>query len=152
MKKSMKVILLQDVPELGDKGDIKEVALGHARNFLIPKGLAKEGTPEAIAEIEAQKQKQAKAAEVDLVKTEELAQKLEGQTMEISAKVNEEGTLYAAISPAKIAAALAMKGFEVRDDQIVTEHIKEVGEHEVVINLDHGLEARIDLIINAEEK
>ena len=46
--------------------------------------------------------------------------------------------------------ALAMKGFEVRDDQIVTEHIKEVGEHEIVINLDHGLEARITLIINSE--
>jgi len=146
----MKVILLKHVPELGDESDVKDVATGYARNFLIPKGLAKEATPESIAEAEARKAKMAKEAEFDLEKTETLASKLEGQTVEISAKASEEGTLYAAVSPAKISSALKEKGLEVRKEQIKAEHIKELGEHEVVINLDHGLEARITLIINSE--
>lgn len=150
MKKTMKVILLKDVPDLGEAGEVKEVALGHARNFLIPKGLAEEATEDRVKEIEVQKKKEAKVAEADLVKTEQSAQQLEGQTIEIPAKASEEGTLYAAISPAKVAAALKSKGFEVRSDQIEASHIKELGEHEIVIDLDHGLEARITLIINSE--
>lgn len=146
----MKIILLKHVPELGDENDIKDVSNGYARNFLIPKGLAEEATEQKITELEAQKKKRAKDAEVDLTKTEELVQKLEGQMVEISAKASEEGTLYAAISPAKIATALKDKGFEVRKDQVEAEHIKELGEHELLINLDHGLEARITLIINSE--
>ncbi|OGY43144.1 MAG: 50S ribosomal protein L9 [Candidatus Buchananbacteria bacterium RIFCSPHIGHO2_02_FULL_38_8] len=146
----MKVILLKHVPELGDEGDVKEIALGYARNFLIPQGLVKEATPEALAELEARKQKMAKEAELDLAKTEQLAAKLEGQKVEVTAKASEEGTLYAAISPAKIASALKEKGLEVRKEQIRAEHIKELGEYEVVVELDHGLEARITLIINSE--
>lgn len=146
----MKVILLKDVTELGEAGEVKEVALGHARNFLIPRGLAEEATPEAVASIETRKEKEVKVAEDDLVKTEQLVQKLEGQTIEVTAKASEEGTLYAAVSPIKIATTLKEKGFEVRKDQIQAEHIKELGEHEVVLNLDHGLEARITLIINSE--
>ena len=146
----MKVILLKDVPELGQRGDVKEVALGYARNFLIPKGLAKEATPEMVAEVEMQKQKEVKVAEQDLAQVEKLAQDLEGQVVELAAKASEEGRLYAAVSSAKIAAALKEKGFEVRKDQIIAEHIKEVGEHEILISLDHGLEARITLVINSE--
>lgn len=146
----MKVILLQHVPSLGEKDEVKEVALGYARNFLIPKGLAEEATDQAIAEIEAKKAREAKEAEMDLVKTEQLVQKLEGQIIEITAKASEEGTLYAAILPARIAAVLKEKGFEVRKEQIEVGHIKELGEHEIVLNLDHGLEARITLIINPE--
>lgn len=146
----MKVILLQNMPNLGDKDEIKEVAVGYARNFLIPQGLAQQATPQAIAELEARKEKEARQAEVDLAKTEQLAGKLEGQVIEITAKANEEGKLYAAISPTKITVALKEKGFEISPDKIQAEHIKELGEHEVVINLPHRLEARITLIINPE--
>ncbi len=150
MRKSMKVILLKNVPNLGEERDIKEVSLGYARNFLIPQGLAEEATEAKIKEVQARKEKEAKIAELDLEKTEKLAQSLEGQTVEITAKASEEGTLYAAISPAKIATTLKDKGFEVRKEQIEASHIKELGEHEIVIRLDHGLEARITLIINSE--
>ena len=146
----MKVILLKDVEGLGLEGDIKEVTLGYARNFLIPKGLVEEATEEKIKEIQAKKEKEAKEAEIDLVKTEQLAQKLEGQTVEVTVKASEEGTLYAAISPVKIAAALKEKGFALRPDQIEVSQIKETGEHEIVIKLGHNLEARIILIINPE--
>jgi len=150
MRKTMKVILLKDVPELGVEGEVKEVALGYARNFLIPKGLAEEATEERIQEIEAKKAKEAKIAEADLEKTEKLVGQLEGQTVEITAKASEEGTLYGAVSAIKIAEALKKLGFEFNKEQINAGHIKELGEHELVINLDHGLEARITLIINSE--
>ncbi|MDX9893285.1 MAG: 50S ribosomal protein L9 [Patescibacteria group bacterium] len=150
MKKSMKVVLLKNVDNLGHVGDVKEVALGYARNFLIPKGLATEATPKAIEEVETNKAKMAKQAEDDLANAEKLAQRLEGQTVEISAKASDEGTLYAAVSAAKVASALKDKGFEVNKNQINAGHIKEIGEHELVVNLDHGLEARITLVINSE--
>ena len=150
MKKTMKVILLKDVKDLGREGDVKEVASGHARNFLIPQGMASEATEKAIVEAEAKKAKAAQQAEVDLTKAEDIVSKLEGQTVEISLKASDEGTLYAAVSPAKVASALKEKGFEVLKDQINAGGIKEIGEHEITINLDHGLEARITLIINSE--
>lgn len=146
----MKVILLKDLPNLGQRGDIKEVNLGYARNYLIPQGFVKEATDAAIKDLEAQKEKEAKMAEADLEQMEKLASSLEGQIIEITTKASEEGTLYGAISPAKIVSALKEKGFEIRKDQIKTGHIKEVGEHEVAVDLDHGLEARITLIINSE--
>ncbi|MFA5022208.1 MAG: 50S ribosomal protein L9 [Patescibacteria group bacterium] len=152
MKKNVKVILVKDVPNLGKIGDVKEVAMGYARNFLMPNCLVIEATKQSLAEWEANKEKRAKEAETDLKNMEQLVQKLEGQVIEISAKASDEGTLYAAVSAAKIAAAMKEKGFNVDKNQISASHIKEVGEHEVLISLDHGLEARITLIINPEKK
>ena len=146
----MRIILLKDVKGLGRVGDVKEVAAGYARNFLIPQNLAAEATEQAIKDAEVKKQQAAANAEADLVKAEGMVSKLEGQIVEISAKASDEGTLYAAVSPAKIAGALSDKGFAVRKDQIVAKDIKEVGEHEVVVNLDHGLDARVTLVVSSE--
>ena len=150
MKKLMKVILLKEIKNLGHSGDIKDVALGYARNYLIPQGLAEEATSQAIAEAQARKEKMAKQAEADLEKAESIVSKLEGQTVEISAKASSEGTLYAAVAASKVAAALKSKGFDIKKDQIKLDAVKEIGEHEVVIDLDHGLEARITLVVNSE--
>jgi len=150
MKKYMKVILLQNVPKLGNQGDIKDVASGYARNFLLPKGLAEEATEEAVAQALAKKDKMARDAEADLEKTEALISKIEGQVFEVSAKASDEGTLYAALSASKVAKALKDKDFDVRKDQIDVSGIKEIGEHEITLNLDHGLDARITLVVNSE--
>ncbi len=146
----MKVILIKDVAGLGQQGDVKEVASGYARNFLFPKNLAEAATDEKIKLVQEKKAKAAKEAEFDLANTQKLAQRLEGQTVEISAKASNEGTLYAAVSPAKIAKVLQTKGIEIKKQQIKAEHIKEIGEHEISIELSHGLEATITLIINSE--
>lgn len=148
----MKVILLQNVEKLGQAGDIVEVNMGYARNFLFPKNLAKEATPEIIAEVERRKEQEAKAAEADLVKTEELAKKLDGFELEVTAKASDEGTLFGSITATKIASLLKEKGFDIKKEQIVVDHIKEIGEHEVTVNLEHGLEAKIILIVNAGEE
>jgi|SRR3989344_304028 len=152
MKKAMKVILLKNVPNLGQEGDVKEVALGYVRNFLIPRGLAEEATPEKIKAAEEKKAKKVQTAELDLAKAQELASKFNGQVIEVSARASEEGRLYAALPLAKIVAALKAKGLEVSKDSIKSSHIKEIGEHLVKIELEHNLEAAITLIINPEVK
>ena len=151
MRKIMKVILLKNVSNLGEENDIKEVAMGYARNFLFPQNLAIEATPQALAQLEEKKAKQEKEAEADLAATEALAQKIDGESFEIKVKANEAGTLYAAIAPAKIVSILKVKGFSVRPNQIILKTaIKEAGEYEALIQLDHGLEAKITLIVNPE--
>lgn len=148
----MKVILLKNIPNLGQEGDVKDVALGYVRNFLIPQCLAEEATPERIEAAKEKRVKIAETAELDLAKAQALASSLDGQAIELTARSSEEGTLYAALPLAKIVAALKAKGFEVNKDSIKSSHIKEIGEHTVVINLEHGLEAKITLIINPEAK
>jgi large subunit ribosomal protein L9 len=149
----MKVILIQDVEKLGKKFDVKEVADGFARNFLFPKGLAKPATEAALRELETEKATAEFAAELDLKKTEEMVAELDGQEIELQAKMGDDGKLYGSITPAKISKVLEAKGFEVKKKQIkMAESIKEVGEHEVSLELDHGLEAKIKVIITEEVK
>lgn len=143
----MKVILLKNIKGLGNGGEIKDVADGYARNFLMPQGLAEPATPEKSQKLKVEKIKQEKEVEASLFATEKLAEKLQGQIVEIPGKVNESGTLYAAITPAKIAGKLKELGFEVAKDQIILpEPIKELGEHLVTLNLEHGLEAEITIM------
>lgn len=141
---------MKKVAKLGEQGDVKEVATGFARNFLIPQGLVQEATEQALTNLKLQREQQAKQAESNLVATEKIAQQLEGQAIEVTAKASDEGRLYGALSVVKIATALKQKGFDVKKDQINAGHIKEVGEHEIVINLAHGLDARITVVVSSE--
>lgn len=147
----MKIILLQNVEGLGKEGDIKDVATGYARNFLIPRGLAEEATEDLIAQLEKKKEEEAREAEADLAKTENFASHLDGQEIEIFTKVSEESRLYAAVSPAKIAEELKKIGFQITSKQIeIKEPIKELGEYEVKINLPHGLEVKVTVMVKAQ--
>jgi len=149
----MKIILLRDVEKLGKKYDVKGVADGHARNFLIPQGLAKPATEVALREIETEKATAELAAELDLKKTEETVQELDGQEIEIQAKIGDDGKLFGSITPLKITKAIQEKGFDIKKNQVkLEEPIKEVGEYEITLELDHGLEAKIKIIVTEEIK
>ncbi|RJR31050.1 50S ribosomal protein L9 [Candidatus Parcubacteria bacterium] len=152
MRKIMKVILLKNVEKLGQEGDIVEVSFGYFRNFLEPNCIAKKADSKIIAEARIKKEKIQKEAEMDLAKTQELAHKLDGQVIEIKARASEEGTLFAGISPAKVAGALKEKGFDISKNQIRAEHIKELGEFEITVNLAHGLESRVILTVTKLEE
>jgi large subunit ribosomal protein L9 len=147
----MKVIFLKDVPSLGKKNEVKEVSDGHARNFLFPEGLAKPASEQALAQLEEEKKVLAQKAEADLKQQEHLVTQLDGQEIEISAKADETGKLYGSITPAKIAKILKDKGFEVAKKNVKLEDpIKEVGEHDVPLEMDHGLEAKIKVIVTEQ--
>jgi len=147
----MKVILLQDVEDLGKKYEVKEVKDGHARNFLLPNKLAKAATKQALKWLTDQKEVIEKEAEEDLKKAQELASHLDGLEVAITVKIGEEGQLFEAINNQKIADKLKEMGFDVKKSQILLENpIKQQGEFNVSINLAHNLEAEIKIIITAE--
>lgn len=148
----MKVILTKDVQSLGHSGEIKNVADGYARNFLIPGGYAKIATGNIIKQVEEAKERNRKQAEENLKVVEELATKLENVSVLIKAKAEKSGKLYAAVGPKEISEALGKKGFKLSEDKIIiAEPIKETGEYKVAINLNHGLEAKVDVLVENEK-
>jgi len=145
----MKVLLLKRVPKFGDKGEVKIVTDGYGRNYLMPQGLATPATVDRVEAVVKEKKQKTERAVKDLVATEKLAERINGQLIEITAKANEEGKLYAAVSPVAIVKELKLKGLDNRKDQIVLpQPLKELGEFTVTISLDHGLEAEITLSIH----
>ena len=148
----MRVILLQDIKEIGKKYEVKNVADGHARNLLIPKGLVKPATPEALRWLEVQKEITSKKAEDDLKNIQELASSIDGMEVAMPVKIGEEGQLYESITAQKISERLKELGFEVKKNQVILEEpIKEMGEFPVKIHFEHNLEAEIKVIITEEK-
>ncbi len=148
----MKVILLQNIENLGKKFELKEVKPGYARNFLIPKNLAKPATKTALKWLETQKEIEAKKDEEELKIVQERATAIDDQELTIPVKVNEEGGLFESITSQKISDKLKEAGFDVKKNQIeLPEPIKELGEFPIKIKLEHNLEAEIKVII-IEEK
>ncbi len=148
----MKVILLQDIEKLGKKYGVKEVATGYARNFLIPKGLAKKATKEVLKWLETQKEIEAKKAEQELKKNQDLASAIDGQEVVIPVKIGQDEQFFESITPQKISEKLKEMGFEIKKSQIELEKpIKELGEFPIKIKFKHNLEAEIRVIV-VEEK
>jgi len=148
----MRVILLQDVENLGKKYELKEVKDGYARNFLIPKGLAKPATEEALKWLEVQKEIAEKKAEEELKKVEEIASKIDGLEILFQVKIGEKGQFFEKITRQKIAEKLKEMGYEIKKEQIdLTEPIAETGEFPVKIKFEHNLESEIRIIISGEK-
>ncbi len=148
----MKVILLQDVANLGKKHEVKEVKNGFARNFLIPQKLVKPATREALKWLENQKKIEEIKAEGDLKKVQEVASKLDGLEVVIPVKIGEDGQLFESINNQKIAEKLKELGFDVKKTQIGLENpIKESGEFPLKVGLEHNLEAEITVIVTREK-
>jgi len=148
----MKVILLQDVEGLGKKYDIKDVKDGYARNFLLPKKLARAATKQALKWLSDQKEVIEKEAEEDLKKEQAMASGLDGSELNIAVKVGDEGQLFESINSQKIVEKLKEMGFEVKKSQVKLENpIKELGEFPITISLAHNLEAEIKVIVTAEK-
>lgn len=147
----MKVILSQDVAKVGKKNEVKEVADGYARNFLLAKGLAKPATEAELARLETIKKELAQQAEADLKMQEEIVSQIDGQEFEITVKADEGGKLYGSLTPVKIAKFLKEKGFAVAKNNLkMAEPIKTTGEHEIILEMEHGLEAKINLIVSEQ--
>lgn len=151
----MKIILLKEVKKLGLMGEIKEVADGYARNFLLPKKLVKIATPKIIAEIEMRAR--TKELRKQKVKKQEnkLAHKLKGiDILEIPMKIvgarGRAPKLYASVSSQIISQALRDKGYEVPDKQIIIPKIiKRLGEHSVNLKLGGGNDVSLKLNVVA---
>ena len=147
----MKVILLQNVEGTGKKFEVKEVADGHANNLLIPQGLAKPATKEALAWLETQKELVSKLAEEGLKTAQESASSLDDLEVTITMKVGEEGQLFESVNAQKIQDCLKEMGYGISKNQIKLEQpIKDLGEFPVKVVFEHNLEATISVIIVEE--
>lgn len=148
----MKVILLKDVQDLGKKYEVKEVKNGNARNFLIPRGLAKTATRQTLKWLEIKREAIKKEIEEDLKKEQGIASTLDGLELNIPVKVGNEGQLFESINSQKIADRLKEMGFDVKKSKIILEEpIKALGEFPIKISLEHNLEVEIRVIV-VEEK
>jgi len=148
----MRVILLQDIENLGKKYDVKEVKNGYARNFLIPKGLVKPAKKSALKWLETQKEIETKRDEEELKKFQDLASTIDDQEVVILVKIGPEGQLFEGISAQKIIEKLKELGFEIKKTQIdLPKPIKELGEYPIKIKFEHNLEAEIKVIITEEK-
>ena len=148
----MRVILLKDIENIGKQYEIKEVKDGYARNFLVPKGLAKLATKKAIEWAELQKKLLQKQDEEGLKKIQELVSNVDGTEVMISVKIGEEGQLFEKITIQKIIEKLKELGFDIKKGQIeLEEPIKELGEFPLKIKFEHNLEGEIQVVV-VEEK
>jgi large subunit ribosomal protein L9 len=144
----MKIILLKEVQGLGHSGEIKEVADGYARNFLIVKGLADFVTKHNLDVLEAQKKKLEKLAVKARKDKQKLAKKINGQEFEIKSRADDKGTLYSKITAKTIAQELIKQGINIEDKEIkLDEAIKKVGKYEVELNLGgEGVMIKLEII------
>jgi large subunit ribosomal protein L9 len=149
----MEVLLLKDVAQLGQAGEIKQVAAGHARNYLFPRGLAVLATPGAIRQAEQQRTAEVTREEKALSEALALAQALDGQVVTFQARAGETERLYGSITSINIAEALEEKiGQEVDRRKIeLEEPLKELGTHAITIRLAPEAEAKVTVIIERDE-
>src|SRR4030042_301285 len=147
----MKVIFLKDVSK-GKKGEIKEVADGYARNFLLPKGLALLATPSATKAAEALSGEKAERQARQHEELSRIAQELEGKELHFKAKAGAKGRLHGAITSANIADELSkLSGFEIDKKKVeLEEPLHDLGSYAVGINLGAGSAAKIKVIIEEE--
>jgi large subunit ribosomal protein L9 len=149
----MEVLLLQDVDQLGQAGDVKKVADGYARNYLFPRNLAALATPGAIKQAERQRLADTRRRARELSEAQALAQILDGTIVTFQAHAGESDRLYGSITNVNIAEALEEKvGQEVDRRKIdLEEPLKELGTHAVTIRLAPEAEAKITVIVEREE-
>ena len=132
----MKVILLSDVHQVGRRGDVIQTKPGHARNYLIPKGLAMQATPAAEKWYEQQRTKIEAQNQVEIDTAAIEAARLDGTVISLAKRAGENETLYGSVTATEIAESLAGKGFEVDRRRIDLEGgIKTLGEHEIKVAL-----------------
>jgi len=147
----MKVMLIKDVYKLGRAGDVKKVADGYGRNFLVPQGLAVLATPGALKQVERIK------AQAEIRRTEQneelkgLAGEIEGVVLTFAAKAGETGKLYGSITTQNVTDALQEKTrYEVKRHQLDMQPIRNLGEFTANVRLTMDLVPEIKIIVHRE--
>ena len=148
----MKIILLDNIPKLGNIADIIDVKSGYARNYLIPQKKAMFASKENIEYVETRKAELAKASSDEVAVAQEKADQINGSSAEIKVQVTEEGTMYGSVGTREISDALSSEKLVVDKSNVVLPlgPIKEVGEHLVTISFHPEVNAEVNIIISSE--
>lgn len=147
----MKVILTADLKGKGYEGDIVNVNDGYARNFLFPKGIAKEATAQNLNVAKQQQQAIEKKHMLERLSAEEAAKKLKGLKVVVKVKCGENGRLFGSVTAKEISDAISNQhGIDIDKKKIVmSDHIKELGEVTLQIKILAGISAEIIVSVEA---
>jgi len=147
----MKLILREDVENLGKGGDLVDVKPGYGRNFLLPRGLAVAANPKNLREIEHQKGvATAKAAKLK-ASAEAIAKRLSDTPVTLKRKVGEQDKLFGSVTALDVAEALAARGLQIDRRSIdLADPIKTVGDFEVGVKLHHDVVGKAKVKVVAE--
>ena len=148
----MQIILLEKVVNRGNLGDVVKVKDGYARNFLIPKRIAKRATPAAMAEFEARRAELEKIAAEKLAAAQGVAEKMTGVSVTVTRKAGMDGRLFGSVGNADVAEALKAAGFEVDKASIRMPEgpLKAIGEFPLDVALHTDVLANITVVVAAE--
>jgi large subunit ribosomal protein L9 len=147
----MKLILREDVYNLGKGGDLVEVKPGYGRNFLIPGGLAVLANPKNIREVEHQKAVAAAKAAKLKASAEAIARRLSDTPVSLRRKVGEQDKLYGSVTAMDVAEALAARGLDIDRRTIdLPEPIKTLGDFEVSVKLHSSVVGKVKVKVEAE--
>lgn len=153
MSKTVKLLLTENVDNLGIVGDVVSVRLGYARNFLLPRSLATTPSDEIIAALTEKRKEAEKQVAALRSQREELIKKIDGLEITMQRSANEQGILYGAVTQQEIAQALAALGYKVKPREVrIPQTIKRVDAHEISVKFDSDLEATIRLHVAADKK
>jgi large subunit ribosomal protein L9 len=147
---NLQVVLTEDLPNLGNSGDLVKVKPGFARNFLIPRGLAAIATKNNVKRIEHEKRAAQARAVKQRASAQALADKLSGVSIALTVQVGEDEKLYGSITSRDVEEALAAQGFEVDRRKIIMQPIKELGSHTVQLKVASGVDAEIKVEVSAK--
>lgn len=147
----MKVLLLKDVYKLGRAGEVKKVANGYGRNYLIPQGLAVLATPGALKQAERiRKQAELRRAQLNQ-EFSGVAEQLETMVLTFGVKASEMGKLFGSVTSQDIADAINEKlGLQISRKQIETQPIRKLGEYKVAVHLTVDLVPKVTVIVHRE--
>lgn len=148
----MKIILLQDVRNIGKRFDIKDVSDGYARNFLFPNGLAEPATETALKDLAKRKALTEKEDRETVKRLEEIARKINERDLEFQVKVGPSREVFGSVTKEMILKGLRDAGL-IRTERVeikIERPLKELGEHIVEVYLKKGIAARLKIILKSE--
>ena len=143
----MRIILLKDVPDLGKKGDIKDVSDGYGRNFLIRNKLVEILTPQVARKLEIEREKEERTTATLKSQTLALKEKIEKLKLVLKTKIGKSGQIFGSVTPTKILAELEKNGIKLEKDQLLSKPIKTLGESKIKIKLPQEIEVELKIII-----
>lgn len=146
----MKVILTQDVKNIGKKGEVVEVKEGYGRNFLIPRGLAVSADAGSLRQLKHEKAVEASKKERELEEAEELKAKVDALTITLRVKTGEKGRLFGSITAGDLADAVKKQGLTIDRRKIdLAEPIKALGNYTFAVRVHPGVIAQLKVVVES---
>ncbi len=148
----MKVLLLKDVYKLGRAGEVKKVANGYGRNYLIPQGLAVLATPGALKNAERIRAEAEKRRAILNQEMSGIAEQVQGMQISFEVKAGDTGKMYGSVTPQDVANAIneKLEGLNIKRQQIEMQPIRMLGVHKVHVRLTMDLTPEVDVIVYRE--